>query len=53
LYRLALECDDSELASWLEAQDSLSPTAKTALATLIKDYRFDAIQGLVEPLVRG
>ena len=53
LYRLALECDDSELASWLEAQDSLSPTAKTALATLIKDYRFDVIQELVEPLVRG
>jgi PAS domain S-box-containing protein len=53
LYRLALEGDDSELEKWLEVQASLAPVAKEALASLIKDYRFEVIQEIVRPLVQG
>jgi two-component system sensor histidine kinase/response regulator len=49
LHRLALECDDAELAKWLEAQDGLSLAVKTALSALIRNYRFEKIQELSAP----
>ena len=52
LHRLAVECDDSDIAKWLDTQDCLAPAARAALARLIKDYRFDVIQEITAPLVR-
>jgi succinate dehydrogenase flavin-adding protein (antitoxin of CptAB toxin-antitoxin module) len=51
LHRLAIEGDDFELAKWLKSRSDLPPTAKEALANLIKNYRFEIIQQITALLV--
>lgn len=53
LYRLALDGDHSGMEKWMESHEALDPVAKQGLLRLMKEFRYDRLQEVLEPLVQS